>query len=687
MVAAWGLGASLCLPAGASATSSSVACTDSASHDNGALNTAIAAATSGDVVTVSGTCLANLTIANTAPFTVKGSGAATWNPAVVSTSMIQSSADVRFTVSGITFTGMNGASAITLTGAGEAATISDDGFMDNTTPTGGAAVSITQGTTPTTTQATVLEGNTFGAVGAGNTAGYGGAVYLQGAVPFTVINNAFVANSSPLGLDRPGGALAIATFAPSSTSPVIVSGNTFGGTAAGAGNTSGTNGGAAFIELAPGQKLTLNDNKFIDNAVTGSGVATGPRVGGALTVTIENGTTGFSVSQAHNTFTGNVVDATEATGFNNLAAGGGGEWLFGVTDRSVGDVFSGNRITVNDGAPPEGGALGVLGVGMQGSTPPQPGAYVGTNDVFLHNSVAANGWGGAIYTGFELPNCTSACPGSSVALFDSTVSGNTVAPGAGSEGGALWGGPLDTLSVNNTIVYDNSPQPETYGFRSPVFAFSDACVIGATPQPGAGNICANPLLQSNGSEPATSPTIDRGSNARVPAGLTTDFAGGSRITEGRASTCHAIVDMGAFESRPVSPSAGCTIGTTRLGASKTTSKGVTVIIHCNGASSAQICAGALSLFAREHRSRGKVVSVSGKRKRGQQIVTVRLARKRFALHAGQTLKLSIPIDRQGLGLLRHFHRLPVELVVAVSAANGRLTLPPRHLTIKRARHK
>lgn len=388
-----GLGALLCLPAGSSATSSTVACTDSASHDNGALNSAIAAATSGDVVSVSGTCLANVTVANTAPFVIKGSAGATWNPAVASTSMIQSSGDVRFTVSGITFTGMNGASAITLTGAGEAATISGDRFMDNATPTGGAAVSITPGTSPTTTQATVLEGNTFGAVGAGNTAGYGGAVLLQGAVPFTVINNTFVANSSPLGLDRPGGALAIATFALSSTAPVIVSGNTFGGTASGAGNTTGTSGGAAFIELAPGQRLTLNDNKFIDNAVTGSGVAEGPRVGGALTVTVENGTAGFSVSQAHNTFTGNVVDATEATGFSNLPAGGGGEWLFGVTDHSIGDLFSGNRIAVNDGAPPEGGALGVLGVGMQGSTPPQPGGFVGNDDVFLHNSVAAKGWG------------------------------------------------------------------------------------------------------------------------------------------------------------------------------------------------------------------------------------------------------------------------------------------------------
>jgi hypothetical protein len=391
------------------------------------------------VITVSGTCLVNLTIANTTPFTIEGIGGSTWNPAAAGTPLVQSSADVRFTLSGITFTGVSGASAIALTGPGEAVTLSGNRFTHNTTPNGGAGVSIQTGMS-TATQPTVLDRNTFGAVGAGNTAGYGGAVYLEGSAPFTVINNAFVANSSPQGSGGPGGALALATFWLNATSPVIISGNTFGGTAAGAGNVSGTRGGAAFIELARAQTLTLDDNKFIDNAVTGSAVATGPRVGGALTVSVEVGGASFVVSQAHNTFTGNVIDATEAPGFSNLAAGGGGEWLFGVIDHSTGDFFGGNRITVNDGAPPEGGALGVLGAGMQVSTPPQPGVFVGTDDVFLGNSVAAGGWGGALYSGFASANCTSACPGSSITLRDSTVSANSVAAGAGSEGGAFWGG-------------------------------------------------------------------------------------------------------------------------------------------------------------------------------------------------------------------------------------------------------
>jgi hypothetical protein len=112
-----------------------------------------------------------------------------------------------------------------------------------------------------------------------------------------------------------------------------------------------------------------------------------------------------------------------------------------------------------------------------------------------------------------------------------------------------------------------------------------------------------------------------------------------------------------------------------------------VTVHCTGASKTQICSGVASLFATEHRSHGKVVSVSGRRKPGQRIVTVRLAHKSFTLHAGQSLRLSIRLNAGGKALLRHFHRLPVELIVTVDTANGKLALPTRHLTIKPAGRK
>src|SRR5205807_6059525 len=149
------------------------------------------------------------------------------------------------------------------------------------------------------------------------------------------------------------------------------------------------------------------------------------------------------------------------------------------------------------------------------------------------------------------------------------------------------------------------------------------------------------------------------------------------ITEGLASSCCAIVDMGAFESGAVSPAAVCGRGTTKLGNATTTSNSVILTIHCVGASKTRVCSGAASLFAKEHKLHGQVVSVSGKRKSGQRIVKVRVGHKPFTLHVGQTLKLSIRLNAEGRALLRHFHKLPVELVVTVNSANGKRTLPTR----------
>jgi len=516
----------------------------------GSFATAINSAASGSTVTApAGTCTANITVTNTNQFTIQAaSGGTTLEPTTANTPIIQSSANVTFTVSGITFTGMNGASAIDLTGATEAVTLSGNAFTDNSASTSGGAVLIHATGAPS--QPTTIEGNTF----TGNTAGQGGgAVFLSGAAPFSVLNNTFTGNSVANGLDHPGGGLLIATFA-TTTAPDNVSGNTFGGTAPGAGNTSGTAGGGAFIELDSGQPLTLNNNQFIDNAVTGNGVAEIARVGGGLAVTIEVGTTSFQVNQAHNLFEGNVVNSTEASGFTNVPAAGGGEWLFGVTDHSTDDVFTGNRVAVNDGAPPEGGGLGLQGQSTVSTTPPQPGVLVGANDRFSGNSVAAGGWGGAIYSGFIEPYCSSSCPGSSVTLQNSTVTGNGVDAGSGSEGGAIWGSPGDTLTVSNSIIYGNIPMPEIFGYgsSSPTFAFSDVCnEAGGPAVSGQGMICATPELNANQTETTGSPTLDAGSNALVPAGLNTDLAGNPRIAGSRVSCSGpgpALVDMGAFEA-------------------------------------------------------------------------------------------------------------------------------------------
>jgi hypothetical protein len=188
------------------------------------------------------------------------------------------------------------------------------------------------------------------------------------------------------------------------------------------------------------------------------------------------------------------------------------------------------------------------------STPPQPGVFDGANDSFSGNSVAAGGWGGAIYSGFIQPSCSSGCPGSTVALEDSTVVGNSVDAGSGSEGGAIWGSPGDSLTVKNAIIYSNTPTAEIFGYGSgsPTFAYSDVCnEPGGPPVSGQGVICANPMLNADGTETTGSPTLDAGLNALVPAGLTGDQAGNPRIASSRVSCSGpgpTIVDMGALEA-------------------------------------------------------------------------------------------------------------------------------------------
>jgi hypothetical protein len=265
--------------------------------------------------------------------------------------------------------------------------------------------------------------------------------------------------------------------------------------------------------------------------------------------------TSLHVAQAHNTFVGNVVDATERSG-KTLAAGGGGEWVLGTDVQSTADIFRENRVTVDEGQSPEGGGLGVLGTSTKEGHP-QLASFSGADDLFLDNSVAAGGWGGGIYTGFQNAGCSTApneCAGTSLTLEDSTVAGNGVEAGAGSEGGALWGSPSDFLTMTNSIVFGNSPQPEIFGYATttPTFAYSDVCTEPGGPavQSGAGNICANPQLNANGEETESSPTRYAGSNALVPVGLSSDLAGAPRLTatiQSCGGLIAAIVDMGAFE--------------------------------------------------------------------------------------------------------------------------------------------
>jgi hypothetical protein len=158
-------------------------------------------------------------------------------------------------------------------------------------------------------------------------------------------------------------------------------------------------------------------------------------------------------------------------------------------------------------------------------------------------------------------------------LLDSTVTENSVATAGGIAG--IDGHSSDQLVIENSIVAVNNGGPEIGGFNgaggSLSSAFSDVCdEAGTAPLAGQGNICAAPKLEDEGNltsfdvhETASSPTIDAGSTALVPSGLTTDFYGEPRINAvlsnvepcglGGSAIYSPIVDIGADEYPPAIP--------------------------------------------------------------------------------------------------------------------------------------
>jgi hypothetical protein len=643
----------------------------------------------GDVVQLSGICN-NLSflITNTSAFTLQGdpNTPSGFNGGQASSSILNSSAPVRLTIKNLSFTNgtqttQNGG-AVEITNAGAAPTIISDTFTGNHSGAGycGGAVWI-QTNVATSTQLTTIDRDTF----RNNASACGGAVEYEGNGAVSVTNSTFTGSRSTVS----GGAVMIRNTAASSTNPITLSGNTIGGAAAGAGNGAVVEGGGAYV-FAYGQPVAVTGNAFVDNTLSGTS-ASDDRVGGGLAVLTTSSSPG-TVTQSDNVFSGNqITSSTTAMTLPPPGAGGGGEWLAGITGTSVRDQFIGNRVATTGGAVPEGGGLGI-----EGNTASAPATLTATDDLFLANSVEAGGWGGGIYSGY-FTSCTSPdCP-SHLTLKDSTVSGNSVDAGGGSEGGAIWGSSDDTLAVSNSIVFGNpsgAGQPDVFGFSAPSFQYSDACTTpgAATPVGGTGNICANPNLNANGSESASSPTLDLGSNALVPAGLTTDVFGNARIVAGRCGDA-AIVDMGAAELPTLSCPAGggttpppiSTQGTATTGGVTVSFNSVTVAVGCKG-TALQICDGDGSLFTTEHLLGSKLVSLSAKRKR-KHTRQVLVGRKHFTLHAGQSVKLKIPLNATGKRLLRRLGKLPARLVVTVNTSRGKVTITTRHITIKPKRKK
>lgn len=454
------------------------------------------------------------------------------------------------TIEGLIFenahsTAANSGGALTLNVApeGSAVTLARDTFVNDVASGGeGGGARINTASAAVTVSDSTFSGN--------STTGAGGALTVF-ASSANLSGDTFSGNSAT-GAASSGGALSAFSIG----GPIALSSSRFTGNSA---NAEG--GGALLTAEAAGIAITLNGNTFSHNVVSDpGGTNTDPRgyLGGGLSL---QGITAASTNavQQGNTFDGNGVSFKAAA----VSAMGGGESTTHVALQSTGDRFTNNTLqppNAKENAKPErvfgwGAGLSVAECGETTEPPPTipnvestlTNAIVAGNT--LQSGPSANGAG--VYIGFVCPNAYA-----TLRVSDSTVAGNTVSGASGPVAG-ISGGPHDVLALTNTIVFGDSGGPELGGFQGLAgvsATYSDVC-SGAAPFAGAGNICADPLLLGLGPgsadvrETAASPTLGRGSNGLIPAGLGTDAFGGPRVLGPILCSASpaAIVDMGAVE--------------------------------------------------------------------------------------------------------------------------------------------
>lgn len=369
----------------------------------------------------------------------------------------------------------------------------------------------------------------------GSFAGPGAGLSLIGNVAPTLDDLLFDGNDATGGTGH-GGGLYLET-----NGEAVVSNSLF------TSNTASRNGGGAHLLLLDGGTGLLVGNVFLDNALTAD---TAPdHFGGGLYAerSAASPPDGTVLTQTDNLFDGNVVNpATEGE------VGGGGEWIEGAPTLSRYDTFTNNSLVNDTGQDTEGGGIGLV-ANTDGTSLRLENAVVAGNDI---DSDGGPGSGGGVYVGATV--VCSPCD-EVLTLHNTTVSGNTVTnpvvgPGVGG------GGESDSLTAVNAIVAGNTTTgagtADIAGFTTATVSYADACAgpgLTGGPMPGTGNICADPRLvdPSPGTadvhQTEQSPTIDRGSNAEVPAAVDTDIDDEPRIVDGDHDG-GAVVDMGADES-------------------------------------------------------------------------------------------------------------------------------------------
>ncbi len=500
----------------------------------------------------------------------------------------------------------------------------------------------------------------------------------------TLRNDGFLGNSHE---GVTGGALTAYVGPPkpcpaAGTPGVTITGSTFRDNTNTVGGGIGAGGAAFVLDNCTGAGNVLEGNVFEGNALRTNG---NRAVGGALLLASESKPGAAVASQVGNVFAGNSIVDVSGSG----SYGGGGEWLEGVSLMSVGDRFSGNTIPGTSGPYWSWGA----GVGVLACSNTEPTVSALENTVIEGNVIGpgepADIGGAGVYVG-----CLASGTANHLSLLDSTVTENSAPAGAVA---GVNGGPHDQLRIANSIVAGDVGGAELGGFSGPggslVASFSDVCNASA-PLAGEGNICANPLLVDNGNpasfdvhETASSPTIDAGSNALVPSGLTADAFGTTRILAGHVGCFQsfpAVVDMGAAEFQsaapPCLPPRPPARGLTHFVRLKTNAKGAALTLSCSS-TSGQGCSGEIFLTTDETRQGKKVIAVGARKRTKRTTVSVRIGQAPFSLPAGSTATFQVRLNSTGLQLLRRFHTISAWVLANETMANNSPVIFLLHSTL------
>jgi len=345
----------------------------------------------------------------------------------------------------------------------------------------------------------------------------------------------------------------------------------------------GTGGGGLSLILNCAATTSLTDNDFTDDTLTTAGGSDGQGLGGGLAIWGYG--SNFEGAVAPVTQQGNEFDGDAIIEDGGLADfGGGGEWADAVDVSSTDDSFTNNTIPGTSGEDAfqldqwsSGAGLAVVQDGCSRTAI----TSTLTQDVIAANKIddsdggeSTEADGAALGVGtFDFFECSS-YNDDGLTLDDTTVTNNVVTP-SGSAVAGIFDTNAATVALQNTILSGEEGGAEAGGSGSFTATYSDLC-SGTSPYTGTGNICANPLLVGgiDAHETSTSPTIDAGSNALVPSGLTTDFYGTARELNGSAATCAAtpsgIVDIGAAEYAPSCVTTPVTTTTTSTTTTTTT---------------------------------------------------------------------------------------------------------------------